>query len=351
MAKPRIIIADTDENFIFPVQLKFAEEFFDQLDIEVITDAAYFREVFSTPQQAGILIVSQDLYSMDLHRHNIAHVFVMTEQDDDYTAQLNASYIHKYTGIMPIFNEITAKSADVLHVQIRAKQDTQIILVCAACGGVGKTTVAMGISAALTKNFKRVLYIDAERLQSFQHMLENRTPIAALDVYAKLHAPTEEIYDQIKHVIRKEAFAYLPPFKAALMSLGLKFDVFAQIAEAAKKSRDYDYIIIDTDAEFDEYKAQLLNLADRVILVTKQTRASICATNVMVSNINGINGEKYLFICNDFDKEADNALIRPDLKLKFSVSDYINHFAGYDQMRMEELAQEASMQRVAFLIL
>ena len=61
MAKPRIIIADTDAGYIIPLQLKFAEDFFEKVDLEIITDTNYFESLFSTPQKIDILIVSEDL--------------------------------------------------------------------------------------------------------------------------------------------------------------------------------------------------------------------------------------------------------------------------------------------------
>lgn len=41
MGKPRIIIADADVNYILPLQLKFAEEFLDEIDLEIISDPSY----------------------------------------------------------------------------------------------------------------------------------------------------------------------------------------------------------------------------------------------------------------------------------------------------------------------
>ena len=38
MAKPRIIIADTDISYIVPLQLKFVEDFFEKVELEIITD-------------------------------------------------------------------------------------------------------------------------------------------------------------------------------------------------------------------------------------------------------------------------------------------------------------------------
>lgn len=352
MAKPRIIIADTDAGYIVPLQLKFVEDFFEAVDIEIITEVSYFETLFSTPQKADILIVSEDLYSQAMQRHNIAHIFVMNEQyEEDQTADLNVNHIFKYTSIKEIFNEITGKSADVLKIKTGGKNETQVVLFYSASGGVGKTTAAIGVSASLTKNYKRVLYINAARLQVFQHMLDNHSAISAPDVYAKLAAANDSIYPEIKHVIRKELFSYLPPFKAALMSLGLDYSVFSKIIASAKKSGEYDFIVVDADVTFDEDKAALLNVADKVVILTQQTLSSVLATNILVSNINGANSDKYIFICNNFDKDKDNALISPAVALKFSISDYIDHFANYENMRPDSLSKENSIQRTAFLII
>lgn len=352
MAKPRIIIADTDINYIIPLQLKFVEDFFEKVDLEFITEAKYFESLFSTPQKADILIVSDELYSQDMQRHNISHIFVMDEQyEEDQTRDLNINHIFKYTSIKEIFNEITGKSADVLKLENNGKQETQIILFYSASGGTGKTTVAMGVSASLTKNYKRILYINAAHLQVFQHMLENHSAITASEVYAKLVSATDSIYSDIKYVIRKELFNYLPPFKAALMSLGLSYSVFEKIVLSAKKSGDFDFIVVDADVSFDEDKAALLNIADKVIVVVKQTVASVLATNILVSNINGVGADKYVFICNDFEKENDNALISPNISLKFTVSEYIEHFAHCENMKSDALSQKSSIQKAAFLIM
>ncbi len=352
MAKPRIILADTDVNYIVPLQLKFAEDFFEKVELEIISSRAYFDELFASPQRADILIISEDLYNQSMQRHNIAHIFLMTEQyEEDQTADLRINHIFKYTSIKEIFNEIIGKSADVLKMQQDGKQATQVILFYSASGGTGKTTAAMGVSASLTKNYKRVLYINAAHLQAFQHLLDNHAPITAGDVYAKLAAPTESIYSDIKYVIRKEMFSYLPPFKAALMSLGIHYSVYEKIILSAKKSGDFDFIIVDADVTFDEDKAELLNIADKVVMVTNQSLAAVMATNILVANINGISAEKYLFICNDFDKNEDNALISPNMSLKFSVTDYIDHFRHYEKMRPDDLSKEGSIQRTAFLII
>ena len=352
MAKPRVIIADSDLGYIFPLQLKFAEDFFEKIDLEIITDQAYFQQLLSTPQHADILIVSEKLYDRSIQRHNIANIFLMTEQfSEDQETDPRLHYIFKYTSIKEIFNEIIGNSADALKGSAAKSQQTQVVLVCSASGGTGKTTVAMGMAASLSRNYKRVLYLNADRLHTFQYLLESQAPIAAPEVYAKLAAPGEDIYSQIKHVIRKELFSYLPPFKAALMSLGLSYSVYEKIIASAKQSGDFDFILVDADVAFDEEKAQLMNMADRVVVVTNQRKASVTAANILASNVNGMGGEKYIFLCNDFEKDADNSLVAPGMGLKFTVSEYIEHFDSPQQLSPEGLSKESSIQRAAFLIM
>ena len=351
MSKPKIVIADSDFNYIVPLQQKFVENFFDTVDIEVITEEAYFNSFFSAPQKVDILIVSDSLYSRTLQRHNIAHIFVMSEQhDEDQTDDLNVTRIFKYTNIKEIFNSIVGKSSDVLDIKKSGQNGTQVVLFCSASGGVGKTTIAMGVSAYLTKNYKKVLYINASYLQLFSHLLADNSPVTS-DVYSKLAFVGDDVYFNIKHVIRKDAFDYLPPFKAALMSLGLDFSVYKKIIDSAKTSGEYDFIVVDTDTAFDEGKATLLDIADKVVIVTKQNLASVYATNALMSNISGANANKYIFVCNDFDVEKKNALISIDIHPTFSVNEYVEHINECEELSPDSLSTKMEIQKIAFLII
>lgn len=352
MGRPRIIIADTDINYINPLQFIFIEEFFDKIDLEIISDRMYFDEVFTSPQKVDILIISEELYNVSLQKQNISHIFLMTEQyEEEQTDELNINKIFKYTSIKEILNEIIGKASDSLKVTNVNKKEPQVVLVYSANGGAGKTTVALGISAALTKNYKRVLYVNAEKLHSFHYFLENKSSITSSEVYAKLTNPSANVYHEIKHVLRKELFTYLPPFKTSLMSLGIDFETYEKFITSAKNSKEYDFIIVDTDSTFDENKANLLNIADKVIMVTNQTISAIVATNLLISNINGVNSEKYMFVCNNFNKNDDNALISPNVSLKFILNEYIEHINHYDDNSCSDFSKIEGIQKTAFLVM
>lgn len=351
MAKPRIIIADRDINYIMPLQQKFIEEFFEKIDLEIISDQNYFEQLFSSPQTLDILIVSEDFYSVNIQKHNIGTIFLLTEQCTENQINVsNVNQIYKYTSIRNIFNSIIGKCSGFLNDSEAIKKETKIILVYSACGGVGKTTIALGICACLNKNYKKVLYMNADRLQAFQTILSDMSPIVASDVYAKMILSNGDIYQKIKHTIRNEGFSYIPPFKASLMSLGIEYSIYEKLALSTKESEDYNYIIIDADTVFDEDKTRLIDMADKVVIVTKQNKASVHATNVLMTNIDGGNAEKYIFVCNDFDEKIPNMLISTDILNKFMVSDYVEHISDFEQVKANDLATKNSIQRIAFRV-
>lgn len=351
MNRPRVIIADNDEKYIIPLQLKFIREYFDKIDMEIITEREYFEELFTKPQKAEVLIVSDTLYSSFLQKHDITNIFVMTEQDEEgNTGELNIERLYKYTSIQEIFNEILGKSRNILNADSKEKKETQVILVTSASGGAGKTVVSMGISTSLTKSYKKVLYINAYGLQTFQHMLDNKEAILTSEIYTRLRKADERIYQEIKYTIRNESFSYLPPFKASLLSLGLDYSVYEKIILSAKKSNEYDFIVVDMENAFDENKTALLDIADKVIIVVEQSASSVYATNTFVSNITGTDSNKYVFICNKFQKDGYNALIAPEIVTKFTINEYINMFEGRGAVRCEDLSQLPGIRKVAFLV-
>lgn len=351
MLKPRIIIADTDLNYIIPIQLKFVETYFDKVDLEIITDKAVFTEIFSTPQQADVLIVSEDLYENSLCRHNLKNIYIMTEQEESVEQKDELTHrIYKYTNIKAIFSQITnnclGSSSQFFHKHI-----AQIILVTSANGGVGKTTISLAISGCLATMGKRVLYINADHLQSFQYLLKDQSPISDMDVYTKLSASSEIRYADFRHVIRNESFLYLPPFKTILIALGISFSVYEKIAVAARDSGEYDYVILDVTHILDESKTKLFKTADRVIFITRQNPASVFSINLLASNITGLQDEKYVFVCNKFDSSAANALSAREFGMKFLISEYIKRIPNCDRITIDELAKNSEIQRVAFLIM
>ena len=334
MAKSTIILADTDVKFLAPLELKFIEELDENIDLEVITNPDYFNEYFSGPKTANILVVSEELYTTELQKQNINNIYVLTENTDEGgTEDLVITKIFKYTSTQEIYKQITATSK--VELDSKKEKETKVVLVYSASGGVGKTTIALGVSNAMAKSYNNVLYINAQRLNSFQHYLKNKS----------------NLFGRINHIIRNENFNYLPPFGMALSSLNLDCTIFSELIKTAKATKQYDAIIVDTESVFNKKTADLITLADKVIIALNQTRQSVYATNMLLKNISCNDNEKYYFVCNNFDESNPNALTMDDYKPNFMVNEYIKHFDKFDEKNLDDISKESDIQKIAYLII
>lgn len=352
MNRPRIIIADEEERYVESIQCNFAEMFFNKIDLEIITKADYFNEFFIKPQSTEILIVSEQFYNANLERHNIEYIFVLTEQrQNENTEELNITSLYKYSSFKEILNEIVSKSVNVFNMATIEKKETQIVVVTSAAGGVGKTTVAMGIAACLEKNYKKVLYINASRLQNFQGLLNNKSAIVSSELYSKLLEHEDNIYADLAHTIRKESFSYLPPFKASLLSLGMNFSIYKEIVQSAKNSHEYDFIVVDLESTFDSCFTEMLDIADKVLILSTQKEQSVLHTVLFMNNISGSNTDKYILACNMYNPSEDNSFISQDSGFKFSVENYIERISLIDSINVSEYPKIQGIQKVAISLM
>lgn len=350
MGKPRIVIADSDTEYIKPLLQKFIKEFFDKADIEVITDKNFLDSFFVNPQRIDIFLVSEEFYDPSMKLHDIAHIFVLCEEVvSGGTEELDLNRIGKFTSTNEIFNEIIGVSSKDVDFTGIEKKESRLIVVTSASGGTGKTTLAMGIAGSLAKDYKRVLYISAARLQNFMYFFKNQVGISSRDVLEQLKNPNENAYELVKPMIRHEGMSYVPAFNAALMSYEIPFTVYLNIALTAKRSGDFDFIIVDLENVFDEKSLQFLDAADRVVVVLNQSEAATYAVNNFVSNVNVHGQEKYFFVCNEYDKNAKNALSSGAYELKFNINEYIEKINAEISGNIEELSNIKGIRKLSVL--
>lgn len=349
MSKPMIILADTDARYLMPIELRFIENLKDSVDMEVITDPAYFNSFFSLPRRAEILLISEQLYRSDLiNRHDIKHVFILCEDVKEKGSEdLTAKKISKYMSDRDMFNQIIHSAHNLRERQENV--ETQVVLLYSAAGGAGKTTVAVGLSACLSRSFKKVLYVNAEYMQSFHHYITNKDPLSS-NAHLHFQESGQTLYGRLKQHIRQEEFDYLPPLRAAIVALGIDYAAFYRFVQAAKASMDYDFIVVDVDAGLTNEKMDFLALADKVILVMEQDPFSVFKTEILLDNINCNDKDKYIFVCNDCHNYAGHST-RNAHAPTFLVSTYITYIENINRTPIDTLANTVGIQKLAYTLL
>lgn len=348
MSKPFVVLADLDANYLVPLEDKLTEELYDQIDLEIITDKQYFDMFFSSPRKIDTLIISDLLYGQELHKHNISDVFVLTEDVEETKSTENATRIFKYSSTKEIFNQVLYKKKEMLNVQF-VNKETQVVVVTSAIGGSGKTTLSLSLAQSLSKNHKRVLYLSTDIMQSFGYFLHNKDFLSN-DFFKVFSVGDEKLYNSIIPHLRKEEFAYLPPFSRTILSFGLDSSIYNRITKVARAAKEYDYIIVDVDMHLDQSKAELINASDKVIINVLQDEYSAYKTEFLARNIDCKNGEKFIFVCNKFRRDINNDYINSVIGQQFMIAEYIDELPLHLQHSLESFSEINGIKNLAYVL-
>jgi cellulose biosynthesis protein BcsQ len=351
MSRVSIVLVDTDERYLMPLELKFINEFGENGDIVVITEIEYLNEYFSSPKNIDLLIINENLYSSELQKHNIQSIFILKEQlDDQDTGDISVNSIYKYTSVKEIYNEIINNTSKAgLKHEFKEAEATKVIMVYSPVGGVGKTVVSIGLSAALSRAYKKVLYINTETIQSFSLFFDNEKYMNnGFEKYLLDH--DEYLLEYLKAAIEKDHFDYLLPFRQASCTLNIEMKDYKYLIELIKKERLYDFIILDTSSDFTMDKSMMMAYSDKNIILTAQDKVSVGKTEKLLLNIDFTDDSKFMFICNKYNEKEKNEIINGELLSKCAMKEYIGMFKQED-INVETLSEDKHFQKLAYVLI
>lgn len=340
MAQTKIVLVDLDEEYLSALEKCFIDEFQHAAELSVITDAAYLKEYFRSPRTLDILVINEALYNQEFSKHNIAHLFMLTEETPD-PREAGAAYsrmIYKYSGAREILNNVINRSGISNTTNLRSGV-AKLVSVFSPVGGAGQTTVAAGLCAVLSRNFKRVLYVGLDGLQAFRFLLNGNQRLTGVE--KTLASKSQYVYDKIKPLIVSELFDILPPFESSLASLGLSGEHMRYLIDKIKHSGDYDFIVIDCARDFTADSAQVMADSDHTVLVTMQDALSASKFLCLLDNIDVSDTARFMLVCNRFDKKTENALTYLSI-----APEYIDEDPEMDPRQSEKLALVKGIQKL-----
>lgn len=347
MNKPYVVLADLDANYLIPLEERLTEELYDRIELEVITDKQYFDSFFLVPRKIDTLIISSELFSESLLRHNVTDFFLLTEEPSDTQSTDHITRIFKYSSAKEILNQILSKNRDMLEMHL-SRKETQVILVTSCVGGAGKTTLSLALCERLAKNHKRVLFISADPVQSFSYYLQNREPLPN-SAARTLGGAGDELYRTVMPYLRNEGFSYLPPFGRSVSSNGLDENIYNRLIAAAKAAREYDCIVADAALGFDGNTAKMIQDADKVIVTVLQDAYSTYKTEYLVRNIDCRDSDKFLFVCNKFRRDADNEYMNSDMGRQFMLSEYVEEVPAHRIYSLDSFSELSGVKNLAYI--
>ena len=189
-----------------------------------------------------------------------------------------------------------------------------------------------------------------QNYQDFYYYLENKETLPT-QVASYLKNPDAGIYKKIRHFIRSEGFSYLPALRISRESFDISSQGYMELARAAQRSGDYDFIVVEIGAELSSETIKFLKYANKIFVVVKQDTYTAFKMGVMKNSINCSDKEKYLFLCNFFEKEKENALLKNEENVTV-ISGYIEKLDDGKKLKTcMDLKSVDGIQKAAIMLL
>ena len=296
--KPKIILADQDEGYLEELEYKFLAELGDTAEFEFFTDIESFAQYLESPRTAEILAVSEDMYLEAIQKQDFAHVYILAagEDGDNPAAGYPGQKVFRFSGVKEIYFALTSASREILGRKDKEK-GKQLFVFFSAAGGSGKTFLALSMASALVSYHRKVLFISTEAIPGFQSYLKDPSGLPKFAFQAMLKNPVD-VYQAVKPYLRKEGFTYLPPMLQLPGAWDLDDSVFTAIVDGARKSGEYDFIVVDVESVMMPESRQLLLEADKAMMVLRTDAVSLAKTRILINNMEIRERGKYMLLFN-----------------------------------------------------
>lgn len=345
MAQTKIVIADFQPDYLLTLERIFVREYRFTAEIVLLPNETALKGFFAEAKTIDILLINENLYDQSFARHNVGHLFILTEEKPEKESaqeQFN-NMLYKYHDGKTIIDSVINRSG-ISHATNLHSGVAKVIMLFSPVGGAGQTTIAAGICTLIARNFRRVLYIGADSLQTFAYIMKDKQQLKP-GTEKTLQQKSKYAYQVIQPMISQELFDILPPFPSALASLGLTQAHFLFLAEAIKNSGNYDFIVIDSGPGFTQPTSQLMAFADQVLLLTMQDELSVHKLHCLLDNIDCSNQHKFALVCNKYSQDQANCLKNESDRL-YPHTEYIEKDCKVNPTDAEYVAGLKSLQKL-----
>ncbi len=303
----RILVALEDESYGMSLAMKFYSELDDNIFVILVTDLEYLRSYINGGFSSdNIAIVGSEFYQQGINFSIFENLVILSDEETE-SSSLEATTIHinKYLGVNYIYESVIGRTTLKQVVKSNNIKTTSVIAVYSPVGGSGKTTIAYGISYALTKTYKKVLYVNMEELQAFGYLFEN-VEYMDIDMEKKISQEDGELSFYTDRITKKWVFDYIPPTRMPMPALGLTKKNYIHMIEEIKNTNEYDYIVVDMTSNFSVDEATVINHSNKTVCVVTQDESSQYRMKRLLEGMDTSDTSKFMFVCNKYQNTAHN---------------------------------------------
>lgn len=324
MERLNLIIFDYDNEYVEALSNLFNKRYYKYFRITGINDYKQLEDIISAAKKVDILLVNEGLSNRVSSLKFIKNIIYLCENKTNQ--DVDEGKVYKYQSCSSIYNSIKRIYKSInKNVDFEEDDDeSYLITVSSPIGGVGKTSIAMGIVNKMVSNGKKVLYINLEEINAmsiFFDIKKNYKNIS--DLFYNVNENQENVKSIINSIVNKSenGIWYINPPNSTLDLAELTSNNFIKSINCLKMLTDFDYIIADLGSAFNTIYSSLLQIADKNLLIIQQSNVGIEKISSLLNQIERT--DNINLIVNKYIKEKKIQLTDEIAKIKDNIFHYI----------------------------
>lgn len=306
MSKKIVVFANENKKSVEALIVRLLVERDESIELHFISDPDYLKKFYWSIPKIDVLVFGENFFrkAQSGNWSKAKSVFVLTTtlhneeiEESGALCLMNFDVEGSFERILT-FSNIDKEETEVEEDQPK-EVNTKVIGICSSGYHVGKTTIALALSTALSKE-KKVLYMDAERIQTFIHLIKNKKyiPNGWINKIRK-NMDSQTLYRLYQEVIHKEGFDYLAPFENLNIARKITLGFYTDVINVMKGLGIYDYIIVDTESLLGPPSTLVTEVMDKILYITEDTKKFCQISQVYFASGNSIKPERLTFISNE----------------------------------------------------
>lgn len=269
-----IILADTDEQYVDRLTEFIKELYAPRIKVSSFTRIEELTRFWLTDGvKADAILINPDfLAELAYHDHGGKLIVLLSDGRPRENCGEYPS-IYKFQSGDKLINQLIATFLEH-HPRAATPRPwlsrSRLIAVYSPAGGVGKTSLSVGLAAELAEMGNAVLYLNIECISSTDLFLTCQVNYALTHVLLTLKEKPSLLPMKVERYRTESSefiFQFLEPAENFLELSGLtgaEISLFLQTLQAADK---YDYILVDTDSAASEKTLAVIGASETTFLV------------------------------------------------------------------------------------
>lgn len=247
--------------------------------LKVYTDKEKFAQAISN-QKMDILLTDET--DIDFAKGNFNEIVFLMGQDIE-----KDNTIYKFRPINTIISQSLAiyyENNGAPKNEKGAVNEEKVITFLSGSGGEGKTILSLCLAKCLAQYNKNVLYLNLETHHTMDLYFANKEQ-SSIELFYYLKNNVDKLVAKIEGLKSTDSqtnidYVYYPvsPDEIGMLSN----ENIDDLIEAIKRTNNYDYIIVDTDAKIDEKCEHLLSITNEVFWILESTEKSFHHTQFLL---------------------------------------------------------------------